>query len=91
MGAADEALALLRPILEHPPKGPPFDTRVAFVHAQALWLVAPADRPHAHTLANTVETTLVARLGEPTSAGLSRENDASELAEVRSWLSAHPQ
>jgi tetratricopeptide (TPR) repeat protein len=91
LGAAREALELLRPILERPPQAPPFDTRVAFVHAQALWLAEPAERPRAYTLARTVEATLVARLDDPATAGLLRENDVSELAEVRSWLSARPQ
>ncbi len=88
MGAADEALELIRPLIEGPPQTPPFDTRIAFVYAQALWLAAPVERPRAHTLAKETEAKLVARL-DPTTEGLSRDNDALELADVRNWLSGH--
>ncbi len=90
MGEASEAQAFLGPILERPPQAPPFDTRVGFIHAQVLWLAAPAERARAYALAAEVEAKLVARMADAKSEGLARFNDASELADVRGWLTEHP-
>ncbi len=91
MNAVDEALEILQPLQGRPPGGPPLDTRLGFVQAQALWLLTPAEKPRARALARATADRIVARLADPASAGGTRANDMLELADIRSWLAAHPQ